>query len=78
MLICLLHVPYRNTMYRKKILKVDHKIQSCIIFEKIGLGFFFGGGDIDYRYFCQSYVPHYTKNLKLKKSLQRIRIGKVL
>ena len=61
---------------QKKIIKVDHKIQGCIIFGQIVPGYFFG--KIDYRYFCQSVVPHYTKRFQLKKFLQRIRICKVL
>ena len=28
---------------QKKLIKVDHKIQGCIIFGQIGLGYFFGG-----------------------------------
>ena len=39
---------------------------------------FFWRGGIVYCYSCQFDVPHHTKKFKLKKSLQRIRISKVL
>ena len=56
----------------KKNHKVDHKLQSCIIFGQIGLVSVvvvvvvvvaFERGRID---FCQSIVPHDTKTIKLK------------
>ena len=59
---------HHNTIMFKKIIKVDHKIQDCIIFGQIGLGHFFG--KIDYSYFCQCIVPHHTKIFELKKILR--------
>ena len=40
---CLLQIPNHNTIMIKKIIKVDHKIQGCIIFGQLGQGHFFGG-----------------------------------
>ena len=68
----------------KKNHKVDHKLQSCIIFGQIGLVYVvvvvvvvvvFERGRID---FCQSIVSQHTKTIKLKKSLQIITRYKVL
>ena len=62
---------HHYTIMFKKIIKVDHKMQGCIIFGQIGLGHFFG--KIDNSYFCQSIVPHHRKIFKLKKVLRNIR-----
>ena len=56
---------HHNTIMFKKIIKVDHKIQGCIIFRQIGLEHFFG--KVDYSYFCQCTVLYHTKIFKLKK-----------
>ena len=50
----------------KEIIKVDPKIENCIIFGQTGLVYFFEG-EIGYGYFYQSIVPHHTKIIKLKK-----------
>ena len=62
-------------MFRKKSLKWITRYNVASFLDKLAQGIFLG--KIDYHYFCQSAVPH-TKKFKLKKSLQRIRICKVL
>ena len=59
----------------KKVIKVDHKIQSCKILAQFSIGNFLG--KIAYSHFCHSVVPDHTNIFKLKKSLDRIMIYKV-
>ena len=60
---------------QKKSLKWITRYKVASFLDKLAQGIFFG--KINYRYFCQSAVPHHTKKFKLKKSLQRIKICKI-
>ena len=51
-------------------IKVDHKIQGCIIFGQFGLWYFFFGGELTIVTFVNLFiVSHPTKMFKFKKPL---------